>query len=182
MVSEKPVTESSNIVTDGMIQKHPSERGGRRQRYVVLYSCCCCCCCCLHSIGGAIGVLAAGGFEPIQSSAESKPGLSIQGLYWTSFLITILLGAVGFAVYCEINPNFVRRGGGLVSNLGVSLLLFGPIWLLAAGIVSAFRLRIRKDLPDAEKCWKKLGQIVAMSILGSIIGGIILYVLFVGAS
>jgi len=181
MVNEKPVTESSNIVANDIIEKHPAERGGRRQRYVVLYSCCCCCCCCLHSLGGAIGVLTAGDFQPIESSSETKRGPSIQWLYWSSFLIATFLSAMGIAVFSYVSaPPMPRIDAVLLTPLylGMGIILFGPIWLLAAGLVAAFRLAMRTDLPEAEKCWRKLGQIVSMSILGSIIGVLIMVVLF----
>jgi len=182
MIDEKPVNECSNIVTKDMIQKHPAERGGRRQRYVVLYSCCCCCCCCLHSLGGAIGALTAGDFQPIESSSETKREPSIQWLFWSSFLITTLLSAVGIAVSFYVTAPPMPRIDAVLRTplyLGMGIILFGPIWLLAAGLVAAFRLTIRTDLPEAEKCWRKLGQIVAMSFLGSMIGVVIMVVLFV---
>ncbi len=152
------------------IEKHPPERRQRKKEFVVLYSCCCCCCCCLHTIGGVIGAARAGDFpswpEPSESSEIPHTSfLTTQLMYWIS-LVSILFVGLIYGV-------FLWQDQALIA-IGLSAILLGPLWLLAASLVMAIWLALRSDLPSKSEYWRQLGRITSGSIAGSVIGVLIM--------
>lgn len=166
------------------IQKHPPERRKRKKDYVVLYSCCCCCCCCLHTIGSAIGAALGGNYSPAQdqpASAERKYPSS-QALYWSSLLVVgvlfLLIG--GVLTLLQTPGDYVTEALFNLGAIGLgSLIILGPLWLLAASVVTAIRIAARQDLPHRAEYWKSLGWITLGSVLGTAAGIAIMYALFV---
>lgn len=158
--------------------RHPPERGRRTQESIVVYSCCCCCCCCLHTVGGAIGALLAGSYSgPVDKSQQPPARLpSAQSLYWSSFAIALLLGGatyaapIAFGDAFQSGMAFVPSFLGNVALVGLSVILVGPLWLLAACGVMALQIAIRPKLRRLPAYWKQLGWITLSIVVGTIVG------------
>lgn len=154
------------------IEKHPPERRERKKRYLVLYSCCCCCCC-LHTIGGAIGAACGGNFraESDPTGALVKRPPSSQLLYWTSFLLAV---PVGMVLWAFISGEMAQAP----IAIGLSIILTGPAWLLAASVVMAIRLALRSDLPSKSEYWRQLRRITLGAVVGSVVGTLVMIPIF----
>lgn len=161
------------------VEQHPPERRQRQKDIVVLYSCCCCCCCCLHTVGGALGAVLGGNYQPDTDRSAPLPKSlpSAQGLYWTSFLLALAIGLVGIAVFLLVSDGPGGPDGGLleipvfsVEAVGVSLILLGPLWLLAGSLLMAVRLWLRPDLRSHGAYWRSLGWITGFTLLGTVVG------------
>lgn len=163
---------SSNepLFADGdLIQQHPPERGERKKKYVVLYSCCCCCCCCLHTLGGAIGAVVVGNYCPEPDEWDETPNRpkslpNSQWMFWSSFLAASLIGTV---IAGLLNPSQISES---LIVIGLSIVILGPVWMLAACGLSALQIAIRKDLPSKKGYWRQLGKITGGMLAGSLIG------------
>lgn len=166
---------SEHLPSPDPIQRHPPERRQRQKEYVVLYSCCCCCCCCLHTLGGAIGAALGGNYSP--QLGPTAPGSrrfpSSQSLYWTSLLIVFVLFLVvgaGFMALLE-SPSEIPEALVELSLVEVGgFILAGPLWLLAACVVTALRIALRRDLPARGEYWRSLRRIALGIFLGSLTG------------
>jgi len=185
----KPTPEG--LPSSSPIQRHPPERGQRNKGCVVLYSCCCCCCCCLHTIGGAVGAVLGGNYQPEPDRSVSPPKTlpSVQGLYWSSCLLALLLGVVIMSVLIlqygnPGNPWILQENVLSIPLLsaewiGISFILAGPLWLLAGCLVMAARLGLRHELRSQPEYWHYLGWIAARMVVGSLIGIGVMWLLFV---
>jgi hypothetical protein len=160
---------NSPFPADDLLQLHPPERGERKKKYVVLYSCCCCCCCCLHTLGGAIGAVVAGNYCPERDEWDESPEPAkrlpcSQWMYWSSFLFACLAGGVigGLA-----NPSQFSEA---LIVVGLSIVILGPAWFLAASGLSALQIAFRQDLPSKNLYWRQLGKITGGMLAGSVLG------------
>ena len=153
------------------IEKHPPERRQRKKEFVVLYSCCCCCCCCLHTLGGAVGAAWAGDFRAESDPSEfpQKTYPSSQTMFRNCFLLTILFGAfVGAVPWSLVSPVVI----------GLSVILLGPLWFLAASVVMAIWLALREDLPHKSEYWRQLGRITLGNVAGTVAGVVVMFLIF----
>lgn len=166
---------------DDLIQQHPPERGERKKKYVVLYSCCCCCCCCLHTLGGAIGAVVAGNYAPEPDDWDETPNRPMhlpnsrpmrppnsQWMFWSSFLAASVIGTL---IAGLLNPSQISES---LIVIGLSIVILGPVWMLAASGLSALQIAVRTDLPSKKGYWKQLGKITGGMIAGSVIGVIVM--------
>lgn len=152
------------------LQQHPPERGMRSRNHVVLYAGCSCCCCCLHTVGGMIGVAVVGNYrsqpdESANSEIPTKPLVSSQKLFWSSFLWVTL---VSFLFGGLLNVSTYGSEGFFLA--GFWMLLFGPAFLLVACAVSAFQISVRIDLKLQRGYWRHLGKITLGMLAGSGLG------------
>ena len=162
--SNKPI-----LGGDDLIQQHPPERGERKKKYVVLYSCCCCCCCCLHTLGGAIGAVVAGNYAPEPDEWDETPNRpthlpNSQWMFWSSFLAASVIGTL---IAGLLNTNQLEQS---IVIIGLSIVILGPVWMLAACGLSALQIAFRTDLPSKTGYWKQLGKITGGMLAGSVIG------------
>ena len=162
---------SSNALGPGndLIQAHPPERGERQKKYVVLYSCCCCCCCCLHTLGGAIGAVVVGNYCPEPDEWDETPQAakrlpSSQWMFWGSFLFACLAGTI---IAVLANSSQIEEA---LIVIGLSIVILGPFWFLAASGLSALQIALRKDLPSKKGYWRQLGKITGGMLAGTVIG------------
>jgi hypothetical protein len=163
---------------------HPPERREQRKKYVVLYSCCCCCCCCLHTIGGAVGAILGGrsGIDD-RSKPPVKGAPSGKWLYWSSLLWSLLIGLVVVTIMTfnsasgrrHASPDLAFQAPLMIS---VSIILAGPLWLLAASVIMAIQIAIRPNLPLRHLYWWQLGKITLGVFVGSVIGILIMVGIF----
>jgi hypothetical protein len=156
------------------IERHPPERHRQRHESAVVYSCCCCCCCCLHTVGGVIGALAAGGYER-QPGDKNRPVYpSSQSVFWVSFLVTVGLSAIAFAVKAEAPRP--------IAGFLFLLLFVGPLFLLGASFVMLvwllFWLLVRRGRHDQRQYWRELGRITIGVIIGSVAGTVVMVIPF----
>ena len=172
---------------------HPPERGSRGRKYVVVYSCCCCCCCCLHTVGGVVGAIAGAGFRADpnnQFDPEHRIPLvhwlfgrlpKVQWLYWTSFLIVIGLSFLVAPAWISLSGH-VPFGRSVLETpfyVGVAFILAGPAFQLAAGVVAAIRLAVPRTPPVGSDQWWALGKVMLWTLVGTLIGIAVMFLLFV---
>jgi hypothetical protein len=140
-------------------EKHQPER--RRGLGSNLFCCggCCCCCCCLHAVGGLLGAAGASG------SKKSAGGASGIQAYWTCLTGLTVLGGLAFA--CIVGAS--GGGGGGILSLLIAL-MFLPFVQLAASIVAVLWVQFRSgDFPEKANL-QAIGRITVWSILGAVIG------------
>ncbi len=148
------------------IEHHPPERRRRKNESMVVYMCCCTCCCCLHTVGGTVGALVAGGYQ-------GQPGYpSSQSIFWKSFVVTVCLTAFVF---------FVTKGltGEAMGLLAIAIVMAGPLFLLGASLVMLFWLVLRADLPAEGHYWRNWGRITFGVIIGTCVGFAAMYIPYV---
>lgn len=161
-----------------LITQHPPERGERKKSYLVVYSCgscCSTCCCCLHTVGGVFGAAIAGNFRPeavepedgatTLTPAERPPGT--QWLFWSSFFIVAAIG--NFLTICFMPEHF-----GISV---ISILIYGPVWMLGGSVLAALRIAFRTDLPQKAGYWSQLSKITVGMLAGSCVGLIMLHLM-----
>jgi hypothetical protein len=115
-------------------------------------------------------VFAAGGFK----GKDGYP--SSQGVFWRSFLITVVLTAI---VIFSLARGPVSHS---MLTLGGLVVIAGPLFLLGASLLMFLWLLIRSDLPAEAQYWRILGRITGFMIIGSVVGFAAMYVAFVTVS
>lgn len=164
------------------VEKHPPER--RHRKVVTAHcGCCCTCCCCLHSVGGLVG--AGLGSVPVPALDEGyyiedpdnpgqyklirvpgqKTGRSVVGLYW-----------VIFGILCGMASLAPVGGFGLGFFLAI-------IFLPGIQLVASFAALIAIAFRGGSKAeYQQIGKITLGTIIGSVIGFGIMYVLAAGGN
>ena len=116
--------------------------------------CCCCCCCCLHSVGGVVGALLVSGSETEEESRSVAA-------FWYSFLALTLVIAVIMGTTTDWGSGGILLVLALVLpaiQLGACLLAFllGPL--------------------TGELDYSKVGKIMGYTIVGSVIGLLVMVI------
>jgi hypothetical protein len=151
----------------------------------------------LHTIGGALGALFAGGFREKPASkwtfdeaidipedfagdfkhprgAARQPTYpSSQSIFWRSFLVTVLLTTI--VVFSVSN----RTTSEAMFILFALIAMAGPLFLLGACFLMMGWLLFRTDLPPEARYWFYLGRITFFIIIGSLVGLAVMVVPFV---
>ena len=160
----------SSLAGSDWIHQHPPEREARNVKHVFLFVGCSCCCCCFHTVGGLIGAAVVGNYRAKpEVSADmpipSKDLPSSQGLYWNSFLVTIIAGALIGGAF-----NFER-----IPDAFIIMILFGPLWLLGASVIAVLQIVIRIPRSLRSGYWRHLGTITLGMLAGSILGVLVMW-------
>ncbi len=164
----------SSLAGSDWIHQHPPERGARNVKHVFLSGACSCCCCCLHTVGGLIGAAVVGNYRadpeiPADMPVPPKDLPSSQGLYWSSFLVTVIAGVlIGGAFHFEQNPEAFLESG-------LIMILFGPLWLLGASVIAVLQIVVRIPRSLQSGYWRHLGTINLGMLAGSIIGVLVMW-------
>lgn len=149
---------------------HPGERSVPKG--ALLCGGCCCCCCCLHTVGGAVGALAAGrdaahgsadamgagamGAGAMGAAGTPAPAMApgfgastVSGLYWKVLgILCVITAVLGVGVY----------------GLAVILMALPLMQLLASGIVAIILYK------NESRGFHQLGRLTLFSLLGAIAG------------
>ncbi|MFO0564748.1 MAG: hypothetical protein U0263_03750 [Polyangiaceae bacterium] len=140
----------------------------------VCCSSCCCCCCCLHAVGGLMGAAmgsawavapAAGDAEAPKAAARDGAAVTV-AVHWT---IVVALSVVTFVI-----ASLVDVHDGIW--IGLAAVVIGlPAFQLTAFLLGLL-LAPAFPVPDKLGSLKALGKIFVLSVIGSIIGGVLLAV------
>jgi hypothetical protein len=171
---------------------HPPERR-RRQSAEFLSQlnggCSCCCCCCLHSLGSLVGAVwgsvaasrgstADKGEPPIKilddeigGGAQAPPvRMPVSRIYWVSVMAVPIL----VAIYCMVaGPRDAIREWILLA-----LIVFLPLVLLGASLLSALVMACYPSQYQERSAWASLGRITAWTLIGAVIGGLVMLSIF----
>lgn len=177
-----------------LLRSHPPERLLRSLARGEVAACCgcCCCCCCLHSLGGLAGAV-AGTFYPADAPAsqgrkEAPPAglrddeldrpVAVMPAGPRPVVTRIFWGAsAALAVVTIVVPGVMQVEGG--PAVGIALLIFGlPLLLLAGSVVAAMVVAGMADPTEKSREWKRLGWITLGTIVGTLIGVGMLWLLF----
>lgn len=61
--------------------------------------------------------------------------------------------------------------------IGLSLIMLGPLWQLAASALMAMRLALSSDLPCKSQYWRQLGRITFGGVAGSVAGILVMFII-----
>lgn len=143
----KKITGSSTV----QFEKHQPERRRGFGGYLFCGGGCCCCSCCLHTLGGLIGAALATATKPAE-------GGSATGFYWTCVLIQ--------AAICILASAALSVMTGLVIAL-----TFLPLMQLIASLVTYVWILTRgSESPDRAANLQTLGSITLWSVIGAVLG------------
>jgi hypothetical protein len=132
-------------------RSHPPER--RRRPATVAACCCCsCCCCCLHSLGGLIGVAAAGRSRTIEEYRTTVA-------YWLGLAALLVATGILSAV----------RGGDVTDALLAGALLL-PAYQLGSALIAALVGGLTVGSAALPRAWRLawrgfLGALIGMGIM-----------------
>jgi hypothetical protein len=76
-----------------------------------------------------------------------------------------------------LSPLIFGRSSNPIAITALSIVLLGPLWLLAGSVVMAIQLVLRRDLPAKSLYWRQLGRITGKVILGSVLGVVVMVLL-----
>jgi hypothetical protein len=181
-----------------LLRSYPPERLIRalaRGEVAACCGCCCCCCCCLHSLGGLAGAV-AGTFYPADSPASqgrkeappaglrddeldrpvaavpAGPRPAVTRIFWGA-------SAALAVVTILVAPAVTGVKGGPAA--GIEMLILGlPLVLLAGSAVAAMVVLGKRGPIDKSWEWKRLGWITLGTVVGTLIGVGMLWLLFAG--
>jgi hypothetical protein len=118
-----------------------------------------------------------------QSVVPPKRLVSGQWLYWSSFLLAVLLGVIvtwsGFAA-AAASDQYATAAQVLTAGpmwVGLTIVFFGPLWLLAACVVMAMQIVIRPATRRRSIYWKHFGWITLSIVVGSVLGIAVMWVI-----
>lgn len=182
---------------DDLIVHHPPERGTPTRRSVVVYMCCTSCCC-LHTAGALLGAL-IGGLNTPQANPESAPEPQpstvecsdrrprVRRVFWTS--LTVVLFATGpllcvWAMNGGLDDGTSSRGGRLPLDVGLlgsfaMHVIFGPLFLIAAWMVSLARLAFLAKPRGNNEEFQGLQKILVYTMFGTAFGLMLMLILLV---
>jgi hypothetical protein len=161
------------------IERKPSERGTSSLAAAPAGQCCCCCCCCLHTVGSVIGAVTAKpdlkieGPLPVATAEKAtlEQKNSAAGLYWA--IVSIATGLI-ISYFAGIEHDNVR-----FEDVLLMIALFLPGAQLAASVVAAIMISSSKRI-GKEARLRHLGRITLRAFLGTVIGILIMLVVFAG--
>src|SRR5687768_6503343 len=140
-------------------------------------SCCCCCCCCLHTVGSLVGALTGKPPKPETevpvaaiAGAKLEPKYNIYKEYWVAVL---LLSLVGLPILMAVSGEDLTEAWEWA--LVYALVL--PGIQLAASIVVGIRNTF-SNRPGKQERLTHLGSITVRAFLGTLIGILVMVVLF----
>ena len=160
------------------LERLPPERTAVAPVAAAAGGCCSCCCCCFHSMGSLIGAAMA---RPPKVTETDAPVATIAGTpttpkysanreYWMSFLIASLVFLIGTTAYFSNEKD-------LMLGVAVFYALAVPAIQLAASIIAWIMILVSKSPGRGERL-NHLGRITAYSLLGALLGGIVVWAIF----
>jgi hypothetical protein len=169
-----------------VVRSHPPERLVRSlARGHIAGACCCCCCCCLHSVGSLSGA-AVGSFFPRNREAPGvlKPldklrddefdaparavpaGPWVGSIYWMATLAAIVVTSLW---------AMTRPSAGVTGTL-VILATFMPAVQLGGSVLCLLIIGGNPQLCQDARAWKRLGSVTLGTIIGCLLGILIMYI------
>lgn len=137
----------------------------------VCCSSCCCCCCCVHSIGGITGAAIGSAIAGSRGAgSEEVVGARILAAgYW-----------IGFGVVAALVCLAAALDDSLWMGLG-AVALAGPALQLVMSVL-ALPLALAQRAPRRTGALRALGAITLGAVLGAILGGGLMLVVFLLAA
>jgi hypothetical protein len=159
------------------IERLPPERTAITPVAAAAGGCCSCCCCCFHAVGSLIGAAMARPPQvappeaPVATIAGSptEPKYSVAREYWMSFLVASVITMMILGVYLD--------GSDRLAGMGIIYALVLPAVQLAASI-AALVLVLTSKRPGRDERLRHLGKITLYSLLGALLGGVLVIAMF----
>jgi hypothetical protein len=159
------------------IERLPPERMATMPVAAAAGGCCSCCCCCFHTVGALIGAAAARppigptGGPPIAtiSGGPTEPKYSVNREYWMSFLVGSIILMMILAVELDGNDKLI--------GMSIVYAILAPAVQLAASI-SALAITLASKRPGQSERLRHLGKITLFSVIGTLIGGVVVFAMF----
>lgn len=168
-------------MSQNWLVRHSPERGRRVTRSTIVYhGSCCTCCCCLHTAGALVGAFVGGGLRRQPDDPGFDPDHRIPGLHWLfdrlprtqwvfwSNLLLILVMSV------PVTAFFVglQRPQEIPLTAAAAFVLAGPVYLLAAWLISLVRLVRWSRQPATHAEYWALHKTLAWALAGTV-GGLL---------
>lgn len=159
------------------IERLPPERTATMPVAAAAGGCCSCCCCCFHTVGSLIGAAAARppigptGELPVAAigGAALEPKYSVNREYWMSFLVASVITMMILAVELSGNDKLI--------GMFVVYAIVAPAVQLAASL-SALVITLTSKRPGQSERLRHLGKITMFSVVGALLGGIVIFAMF----
>ncbi|MEO7092370.1 MAG: hypothetical protein ABI175_03905 [Polyangiales bacterium] len=159
------------------IERLPPERTATMPVAAAAGGCCSCCCCCFHTVGSLIGAAAvrapAGpvGEPPVAtiSGGPTEPKYSVNREYWMSFLVASIITMMILAIELD--------GDDKLLGMFIIYAVVAPAVQLAASI-SALVMTLVSKRPGQSERLRHLGKITLFSVIGALLGGIVVFAMF----
>lgn len=166
-------------MSQNWLVRHSPERGRRVTRSTIVYhGSCCTCCCCLHTAGALVGAFVGGGLRRPPDDPGFDPDHRIPGLHWLfdrlprtqwvfwTSLVFILVASVPVTALF----HGLQRPQEIPLTAAAAFVLAGPVYLLAAWLISLVRLVRWSRQPATRAEYWALHKALAWSLAGTIMG------------
>jgi hypothetical protein len=182
-------TDEESRVPIVTFRAHPPERRLRSlaRGHIAGCCCCCCCCCCLHSLGSITGAIVGSFYPPPAPGETESPTAKLRDDELDGPARAVPAGPPGTSNYW-LSTLAVTAGAALVSLLvyglgslpGVlaGLVVFLPLVQLGGSLLCALVIAVHPQLSRRAGAWERLGWITLGSVVGCVIGIVVMVVLF----